>query len=275
MTSDDPPRLVELLNPPAGVVALAATHTESGRTWRHHEHLRLPSASLIKLPILACFWETVATGQLDPNERPTLSAEALRVEGTGVLKALAPGLQPTWSDLATLMITVSDNVATNLLIDRLGMEAIQACIDKAGLAETRIERRMMDRSAMSAGRGNWTSAADMKALLTAIAAGTCVSGEASGQMRRMLEMQQIQDGLPRRLGEGMRVANKTGNFADVIHDAGIVTSLGGTLVIAVLTQGVQPAWRAMDTIADIAAALVPACVERLDDQSPHPRLRAR
>ncbi len=168
-------RLAELLNPPTGVVALAATHVESGRTWRHNEHLRLPSASLIKLPILAAFWETVEAGRLDPGERVSVPAEALRVEGTGVLKALAPGLQPTWSDLATLMITVSDNVATNLIIDRLGMEAIQGWIDKAGLAETRIERRMMDRAAMSAGRGNWTSAADMEAMLAAYRRGdVCV-----------------------------------------------------------------------------------------------------
>src|SRR5262249_13167701 len=98
-----PPRLLEMLNPPTGVVALAARHIESGRTWRHSEHLQLPSASLIKLPILAAFWQTVEAGRLDPNERGILAAEALRVEGTGVLKALAPGLQPTWSDLATLM----------------------------------------------------------------------------------------------------------------------------------------------------------------------------
>jgi beta-lactamase class A len=259
MTEAFPPRLVELLHPPTGVVALAARHIESGRTWRHNAHLRLPSASLIKLPILAVFWETVEAGRLDPNERVTVPAEALRVEGTGVLKALAPGLQPTWSDLATVMITVSDNVATNLIIDRLGMDTIQAWIDTAGLAETRIERRMMDRTAMSAGRGNWTSAADMDVLLSAVAAGTCVSGEASRRMRRVLEAQQIQDRLPRRLGDGMRVANKTGNFADVIHDAGIVTWPGGTLVIAVLTQGGRSAWQAMDTIAEAAAALVPAC----------------
>jgi beta-lactamase class A len=260
MTGDLPPRLVELLNAPTGVVALAATHIESGRTWRHNEYLRLPSASLIKLPILACFWETVETGQLDPNERLTLSVEARRVEGTGVLKALAPGLQPTWSDLATLMITVSDNVATNLIIDRLGMDTIQAWIDKTGLAATRIERRMMDSAAMSAGQGNWTSAADMDALLSAVVAGTCVSGEASRRMRRALEAQQIQDRLPRRLGDGVRVANKTGNFANVIHDAGIMTWPGTTLVIAVLTQGLRSAWQAMDTIADVAAALVPAGV---------------
>jgi beta-lactamase class A len=248
--------LVELLNPLTGVVALAATHVESGRTWRHNEHLRLPSASLIKLPILAAFWETVEARRLDPSERVSVSAEALCVGGTGVLKALAPGLQPTWSDLATLMITVSDNVATNLIIDRLGVEAIQGWIDKARLAETRIERRMMDRTAMSAGRGNWTSAADMESLLLSIAGGTCVSGEASRGMRRVLEAQQIQDRLPRRLGEGVRIGNKTGNFSDLIHDAGVMTWLGDTLVVVVLTQGLDTQWKAMDAISEIATVLL-------------------
>jgi beta-lactamase class A len=246
--------LAELLNPPTGVVALAATHVESGRTWRHNEHLRLPSASLIKLPILAAFWETVEAGRLDPGERVSVPAEALRVEGTGVLKALAPGLQPTWSDLATLMITVSDNVATNLIIDRLGMEAIQRWIDKAGLAETRIERRMMDRSAMAAGRENWTSAADMEAMLLAIVAGTCVSGGASREMRRVLKAQQIQDRLGRRLGKGVLVANKTGNFGSVIHDTGIVTLTSGALVLAVLTEQTGAPWCAMDIIAEIGSS---------------------
>jgi beta-lactamase class A len=250
-----PPRLDELLDPPTGLVALAARHLETGRTWRHNERVILPSASLIKLPILAAFREAAEAGRLDPDERTDVPAGA-SVDGTGVLKALAPGLQPTWNDLATLMITVSDNVATNLLVDRLGMDTIQAWIDKTGLAQTRLERRMMDRAAMAAGRSNRTSAADMEALLSAVAAGTCVSGVASREMRRALEAQQIQDRLARRLGEGVRVANKTGNFTDVIHDAGIVTWPGGTLVIAVLTQGVRPAWQAMDAIADIAAVLV-------------------
>lgn len=255
MTDAHPPRLLELLNPPTGLVALAARHVETGWAWRYNERVVLPSASLIKLPILAAFWEAAEAGRLDPDERTDVPA-GTSVEGTGVLKALAPGLELTWNDLATLMITVSDNVATNLIIDRLGMETIQAWIDKAGLADTRLGRRMMDRAAMDAGRGNWTSAADMETLLSAVAAGTCVSGEASRRMRQALEAQQIHDRLPRRLGNGVRVANKTGNFADVIHDAGLVTWPGGTLVIALLTRGVQPAWQAMDAIAEVAALLV-------------------
>jgi beta-lactamase class A len=75
-------------------VTLAATHLETGRTWRHNERVVMPSASLIKLPILATFWEAAEAGRVDPSERVTVPAEAY-VEGTGVLKALAPGLQPT------------------------------------------------------------------------------------------------------------------------------------------------------------------------------------
>ena len=80
-------------------------------------------------------------------------------------------------------------------------------------------------------------------------------------MRRALEAQQIQDRLPRRLSESVRVANKTGNFSDVIHDAGIVTWLGGALVSTVLTQGVSLPWHAMDAIAEISALLVQVCAE--------------
>ena len=258
MTDALSPRLVALLNPPIGRVALAARHVESGRTWRHRAQHRVPSASLIKLPILAAFWQAVEAGRLDPGERVAVPAEA-RVDGTGVLKALAPGLRPTWSDLATLMISVSDNVATNVIIDRLGMEAIQGWIDGAGLAQTRLERRMMDRPAMSAGRQNWTSAADMEALLSAIAAATCVSREASDHMMRALAAQQIQDRLPRRLPDGVRVGSKTGNFTDVIHDAGIVSWPGGTLTIAVLSQEVRPPWQAVDAIAEVAAVLTDLC----------------
>ena len=248
-------QLSELLAPATGLIALAARHVESGRVWRHRERDVLPSASLIKLPILATFWEEVERGRLDPAERVIVPADA-RVKGTGVLKALTPGLTPTWNDLATLMITVSDNVATNLVVDRLGMETIQAWITKAGLGDTRLERRMMDRAAMTAGRNNVTSASDIDALLFAIATGTCVSANASRQMRRALEAQQIQDRLARRLPADARVINKTGNFADVMHDAGIIMWPGGTLVIAVLTQSVKPAWQAMDAIADIAAVLM-------------------
>ena len=249
------PRLRELVTPATGRIALAARHVESGHTWRHREHDALPSASLIKLPVLAAFWDAVEAGRLDPAERVAVPAHA-RVEGTGVLKALAPGLEPTWNDLATLMITVSDNVATNLVIDRLGMETIQAWIENAGLADTRLERRMMDRAAMSAGRTNVTSAADVEALLFEVATGTCVSARASREMRRALEAQQIQDRLARRLPDGARAINKTGNFADVMHDGAIITWPGGTLVVTVLSQGVKPVWQAMDAISDIAVALV-------------------
>ena len=74
MTDAHPPRLLELLNPPTGLVALAARHVETGWAWRYNERVVLPSASLIKLPILAAFWEAAEAGRLDPDERTDVPA---------------------------------------------------------------------------------------------------------------------------------------------------------------------------------------------------------
>ncbi len=252
------PDLDRLLAPVRGVVGLAARHAESGREWRRNDRRPFPAASLIKVPILAAFWHAVERGALDPAERVPVTAEAV-ADGSGVLQALAPGLTPTWRDLATLMITVSDNTATNLLLARLGLEAVQAWIEAAGLRETRLERRMRDLAAAAAGRENRTSAADMLDLLAAIDAGRCVSPAASAEMRRALEAQQLQDKLGRRLTPDARLANKTGWLGDVRHDAGIIAWSGGTLLVAVLTQGLDPPWRGADVIAEMAVALMRAC----------------
>jgi beta-lactamase class A len=194
---------------------------------------------------------------LDPAARVTVGPDAVTA-GSGVLRTLAPGLRPTWADLATLMIVVSDNVATNLLLDRLGLEPVQAWIDAAGLGDTRLRRRMMDLAEMAAGRDNETTAADVLELLARIQAGACVSPEASARMREALAAQQLQAKLGRRLPRDIHLANKTGEVGEVSHDAGIVAGPGGTLLVAVLTRAVEPAGRAADLIGDVALALARA-----------------
>jgi beta-lactamase class A len=253
-----PPTVARLMAPDRGVVSLAAQHVEKARQWRWEDRRVLPSASLIKIPILAAFWDAVERGALDPVERVPLTA-GTAVDGSGILAALEPGLTPTWRDLATLMIALSDNTATNVVIDRLGLGAIQQWIDGAGLADTRLARRMRDQAAAAAGRENVTSAADMLAILGEIAAGRCVSAPASAAMRAALEAQQHGDKLGRRLPTDVRLANKTGWIGDVAHDAGILVWPGGTLVVAVLTRGLEPAWRASDLIGEVAVELVQAC----------------
>jgi beta-lactamase class A len=247
--------LARLLTPASGAVGLAARHVESGREWLWEHGRPFPAASLVKLPLLAAFWAAAERGAIDPAERVTLTAGG-RVEGAGVLRALGPGLTPSWRDLATLMVTVSDNTATNLLIDRLGLAAIQTWVDAAGLGATRLGRRMMNTAAAAAGRDNWTSAGDMLALLAAIHASRCVSPAASAEMRRAIEAQQLQDKLGRRLPAEVRLANKTAWSGDVTHDAGVLTWDGGTLIAAVLTEGITPRWRASDLIGEVGEALV-------------------
>ena len=114
-----------LLSPAQGVVGLAARHVETGRVWRSNERRPFPAATLIKLFVHAAFEAAVEQGHVDPDARTSLPAGAY-VGGSGVLRALAPGLDPTWRDLVTLMITVSDNTATNLVLDRLGIGRVQA-----------------------------------------------------------------------------------------------------------------------------------------------------
>jgi beta-lactamase class A len=156
------------------------------------------------------------------------------------------------------MITVSDNVATNLVLDRLGLEAVQTWIDAAGLGQTRLRRRMMDLAARAAGRENETTAGDVLELLARIQADACVSAEASRRRREILAAQQLQAKLERRLSRGLRLANKTGELGEISHDAGIVTGPGGTLLVAVLTRAVEPPGRGADLIGDVALALVRA-----------------
>lgn len=103
------------------------------------------AASLIKLPILWEFFRQCDAGRLDPDE-PYRLADADKVQGFGVLRQLASGATLRLIDLATLMIVVSDNTATNLLIDRLGLDAIDNTIRGLGLSGTSLKRKMFDHS---------------------------------------------------------------------------------------------------------------------------------
>src|SRR5690606_14639683 len=114
--------------------------------------------------ILWAFLEQADAGALDPAEWWTLG-DHHRVDGTGVLRHLQAGARLTLLDLATLMIVVSDNTATNALIDRLGMASIQVTISRLGLAGTRLGRKMYDFEARARGFENVTCARDIAALL--------------------------------------------------------------------------------------------------------------
>ena len=102
-----------------------------------------PSASMIKVPILFEILRQAATGTLCLQETLVPSVSC-RVGGAGILKELNPSLQLNIRDLCVLMISLSDNTATNTLIERIGMTAVNQTMSDLGLAHTRLQRRMMD-----------------------------------------------------------------------------------------------------------------------------------
>jgi len=107
-----------------GTVAVAAAHVTTGRQLEREARRPFPSASVIKVPILAALHAEAAAGRLAWEETVSLT-EAIKVPGSGVLRELHAGIELNLEDLARLMIVVSDNTATNLLIDRLGTRQAQ------------------------------------------------------------------------------------------------------------------------------------------------------
>lgn len=225
--------------PHPGTLHVAAWHSgNSDDRALLHERDQLPAGSLIKVPIMATLLDLCDRGRLRLDER--VAIPPLRVGGSGVLQALPSIGMMTLAELMTLMIIVSDNVATNVILDVVGMSNVDAYCEKLGLEHTRMRRTMMDVLREQRGITNTTSALDQCVLLEALARGLFRSTELNALAIHTLGAQQLNCGLSERLGSDVRVAHKTGVLREVCHDAGIITdALGRQLIIAVLVGNLQ------------------------------------
>jgi beta-lactamase class A len=232
-----------------------------------------PSASIIKLPILFAMLEQVAQGRLRLEQNASL-AGIERVGGTGILCQLPSVGRLTLAELARLMIVLSDNVATNALIEMLGVEAVNDWCARAGLARTRLQRRMMDAAARAAGLDNLTSAGDAAAslcwLLRDDALPAPLSAPLPAQLRAfaldLLADQRERAHFGAALPAGAMLANKTGQLPGLRHDAGILTVGEHSVVLAVLADGFTDA-RTAQTLHGGEGALLLAEVARIVAQA--------
>lgn len=202
-----------------------------------------PAASLAKAPIAIELMRRVDLGQFDLNERVDTSA-APRAGGGGVLDYLNAATQLTVGELCTLMLIVSDNTASNVLLDLVGMGEINESMSRLKLTSTSLARQFMDFEARRAHRDNLTSAADMLKLMEYIRGNALPGGR---KLREMLAAQQSFSELAEGwLPSGATLAHKDGTLEDTVHDAGIISGPGGVGVYCVLTteQGDIPAARA-------------------------------
>jgi beta-lactamase class A len=194
-----------------------------------------PSASLVKIPIMAACFQAVYERKLDLNETLCIKTTN-KTPGSGVLKNSAPGTVVTVDRLIEIMITHSDNTAANLLIARLGFDYFNDFFRKAGLSHTNLSRKMMDFQDRKYGVENYTSAADISSLLERIYRRQFLSSAVSQKCLAMLLRQKVNDRIPKKLPEDCPVAHKTGLERNVCHDAGIVFTPQGDFLICVLTK---------------------------------------
>ncbi len=162
----------------------------------------------------------------------------------------AEGQTRTLAQLAELMITVSSNFATNLIVERLGVENIRTTVHALGAEGVNVLRGVEDGKAFEKGLNNTTTARGLAILLTAIAEGKAVDAESSEQMAAILKRQKFNEAIPAGLPGGMIVAHKTGDIAKVHHDAAIVYAKR-PFVLVLLVRGIADEKVAYSLMAEI------------------------
>lgn len=236
-----------------GVLGVAILDLGSGKKFLLRGDEVFAQASSIKIAVLAELYRQAQAGKLKLTDLYTVQAADL-VPDSDIMNGLTPGVtRITLRDLATMMVAVSDNSATNVLIDRVGMENVNAMLDSLGLAHTRLRRKMMDLKAASEGRENISTPGEMMALLEDLYRGKVLNQEMTADFFQMLSTHKS-GFITRDLPEGLKVANKPGELEAVRNDSAVVFVNNRRYVICVMTAYLHRERDGEEAIARISAS---------------------
>lgn len=217
-----------------GVMGIAIEDLTTGQHYFLHEDEVFAQASSIKITVLANLFLQAQEGRLKIGDLYTVQSADL-VPDSDIMNGLTPRVtRLTLRDLATMMVAVSDNSATNVLIDRIGMDNVNAMLDSLGLKHTRLRRKMMDLEAAKQGRENISTPREMMVLLDAIYHGKVLNKESTDDFFKVLSTNK-DSFIPRDLPPDLKIANKPGELEAVRNDSGIVFVQGRPYVICVMT----------------------------------------
>lgn len=239
---------VDALN---GVIGYAALDLTSGEEIGRLDRQEFPTASTIKLAILYELFRQADEGRVKLDDVQTLD-RAHVVGGTGVLRALGtPAL--SLRDHAVLMMSLSDNTATNVLIDRVGLAAVASRMQTLELPGIRLRRRMMDTAAATRGDENVATPRDIVRLLRVLHAGEGLSPESKAGALKILEVGAggyLRRGIP----ADVEVLNKSGELEGVRADAALVRALNRPYAVAVMTTYLKDEAEGERTLAAVSRA---------------------
>ncbi len=230
-----------------GKIAVVARNPDTGEEFAWNGDQLFTPASTIKLPILCAAYYWAEKGVLSLEGR-IMVREKDRVGGNGVLFEFAEGLEPKLRDLMTLMIVVSDNMATNLVMEAVGTERIKGFLEKKGLGVIRAERKMLDPQGMKKGLVNCVTAGALAEILEGLARETLLDPEDCRDAVNILLRQQCNNKMPVKVIDRwdlifkrneVKIAHKTGDMPGIEHDIGIVYLPRTKFVLVCLTEDVE------------------------------------
>jgi beta-lactamase class A len=261
-----------------GIIGVYIKDLASGTEVAHNADTPFPMASVVKVPILHELYRQAEAGSVDLAKRTLFAAQHL-VPGSGILQDLDFGLAPTLKDLATLMITVSDNAATDLVIEQIGLAQVEAAMQALGMAGTTIPMTIRGILYNSVGLdvanpehtydlyqqrskenyvdwycrayadtdNNVSTPRDLSLLLEDIERHTTLSAASCDAMIDILKRQKYNTIIPLHLPSEATSAHKTGSLRGIRNDAGLVYHPGGAYIISLFAK------RLADTVAGAAA----------------------
>lgn len=231
-------RIQEITDDYLGIIGLYAISLDGkggGFSINHSE--TFPTASIIKIPLLMEYYRKVEAGELDPMEEVTLPEDYI-CGGSGVLQHLTPGVTMlTLEDYATLMIVISDNVATNIMFDRVGNQDVNRLLNELGLPDTKLRRKMQAFRDIRSENENITVPKDMTTLLSILYTEEGISEFVSKSALDKLKLWKqgvIRDSVP----DGVDIADKSGWMGGVLCNTGLVYHPGNAYAVTIMFKHV-------------------------------------
>lgn len=236
-----------------GVMGVAILDLTNGELITYHADEVFPTASSIKVALLAELYRHNEQGKLHLTDTYVVS-KADDVPDSTIFNGLTPGVTKlTLRDLAQMVVAVSDNSATNVLIDRVGMDNVNKMLQDLSLSHTKLQRKMMDINAAKEGRENLASPRDFTLLLEAIYRNKLFNQQATTDFIKLLSTTK-ESPMRRAFPDSVTVADKPGELDAVRNDIGIIYAPNRPFAISVMTSYLKNEREGEDAIGEIAQA---------------------
>jgi len=218
-----------------GEAGIVIKDLKTGWEFSYEKTKLFPSASLAKIPLMAACFLAADQGRIKLDRNIALKSSD-KLTGSGVLKDMPAGTTFSVERIIGLMIYDSDNTATNIVTNLVGIDYLNSAFKSFGLKNTDLSRRIADYQSRDRGIENYTTAEDMALLLDKIYRRSLGNKSVSDQCISMLKLTRLNDRIPKYLPVDITIAHKTGLEKGVCHDAGIVFTRKDDFIIVVLTK---------------------------------------